>query len=38
LPEGSGTGHGQTEEPELLNLQKRGQFPDEPVRINIVYY
>ncbi len=30
---GSGTGHGQITEDELLTLQKSGQFPDEPVRI-----
>ncbi len=30
---GSGTDHGQITQDELLKLQKRGQFPDEPVRI-----
>ena len=30
---GSGTGHGQIAQAELLKLQKSGQFPDEPVRI-----
>ena len=31
--DGSGTGHGQIPEDEVLNLQKNGQFPDEPARI-----
>ncbi len=31
--DGSGTGHGDVEEDELLKLQKRGQFPDELVKI-----
>ena len=30
---GSGTGHGQIAQAELLKLQKTGQFPDDPVRI-----
>jgi hypothetical protein len=30
---GSGTGHDQVAEAELLKLQKIGKFPDEPVRI-----
>jgi hypothetical protein len=30
---GSGTCHGSDEEAELLKLQKRGKFPDEPVKI-----
>jgi hypothetical protein len=30
---GSGTGHGQIAQAELLKLQKNGQIPDEPVRI-----
>ena len=29
----SGTGHGRIEQAELLKVQKRGQFPDESVRI-----
>ena len=32
---GSGTGHGQIAQAELLKLQKSGQFPDEPVRIKV---
>ena len=32
---GSGTGHGRIAQAELLNLQKSGQFPDEPVRIKV---
>jgi hypothetical protein len=33
---GSGRVHGHVEEAaELLKLQKRGQFPDEPVRITV---
>jgi hypothetical protein len=27
--DGSGTGHGDVPQAELLNLQKNGQFPDE---------
>jgi hypothetical protein len=30
---GSGTGHGHVAEAELLKLQRRGQFPDEFVKI-----
>jgi hypothetical protein len=30
---GSGTVHGLFPEVELLNLQKIGQFPDEPVKL-----
>ncbi len=30
---GSGTGHGWIPETELLNLQKRGQFPDESIKM-----
>ncbi len=30
---GSGTGHGQITQDELLNFQRRGQFPDESVRM-----
>ncbi len=30
---GSGTGHGQITEAELLKMKKSGQFPDETVRI-----
>ena len=33
LSGGSGTGHGQVAQAELLNLQKSGQFPDELVKI-----
>jgi hypothetical protein len=29
---GSGTGHGQVAQAELLNLQRSGQFPDELVK------
>ncbi len=32
---GSGTGHGQVVQAELLKLQKSGQFLDEPVRIKV---
>ena len=35
LHDGSGTGHGDVEESELLKLQKNGQFPDDPVRIKV---
>jgi hypothetical protein len=34
--DGSGTGHGHVMELELLILKKKGQFPDESVRINVV--
>ncbi len=33
--DGSGSVHGQIARAELLNLQKSGQFPDDPVRIKV---
>ena len=32
IHDGSGTGHGDVEESELLKLQKNGQFPDESAK------
>jgi hypothetical protein len=32
---GSGTGHDHVEEDELQKLEKRGQFPDESLRIKV---
>ena len=32
---GSGTGHGDVPQDELLKPKKNGQFPDEPVKIEV---
>ena len=34
---GSGRIHGRFAQAELLKLQKSGQFPDEPVRIKVIF-
>ncbi len=33
--DGSGTGHGQITQAEVLKMQKCGQFPDESVKVKV---